>query len=329
MEIGLEALIDPKLRDHVEESRKLNAELAAQAAGQPEPDLSSVAGARAAREKLAESARERDPDALERGAEAEGRRVPVRVLAPSEGESRATFLDIHGGGFCLGAAARGDVRNRRLADRLGVTVVSVDYRLAPEHPWPAAPEDCETATLWALEQAGASLPHSPLLIGGRSAGGTLAITTLFRLRDRGLLDRVAGVVLQFGSYDLSARTPAGRVLAGESFVEAYVGHLADRTDPDVSPIFGDLHDLPPAQLVVGTEDLLFEDSLAMAARLSAAGGRVDLRVYPESGHGFTAFSTAMAAAAARDIESWMDDRLRARQDSNLRLPPPEGGALSS
>ena len=91
-------------------------------------------------------------------------------------------------GSCLGAAARGDARNVRLADAVGVAVVSVDYRLAPEHPWPAAPDDCETAALWLLELAGTLFGATRLVIGGASAGANLAMATLLRLRDRGLVE---------------------------------------------------------------------------------------------------------------------------------------------
>ena len=179
---------------------------------------------------------------------------------------------------------------------MGVAVVSVDYRLAPEHPWPAAPDDCETAALWLLEQAEAMFGTTRLAVGGASAGANLAVATLLRLRDRGLVAPFI-VRLQFGAYDLSGRAPSGRVIAEEFFIKAYAGRVADRTDPDISPLFGDLGGLPPALLVVGASDPLLEDSLAMAARLSSAGAEVDLRVYPESPHGFTSFPTAMAEAA--------------------------------
>jgi acetyl esterase/lipase len=229
-------------------------------------------------------------------------------------------VDIHGGGFYLGSAARGDARNRRLADALGVVVVSVDYRLAPEHPWPAAPDDCETAALWLLEQAEDRFGTARLAIGGASAGATLAMTTLLRLRDRGVAGAFAGAVLQFGTYDPSGRTPAGRVLADEFFVRAYAGHVDDRTHPDISPLYGDLRDLPPALIVVGRLDLVLEDNLVMAARLSAAGGEVDVRVYPESPHGFTSLPTAMANAATTDIESWLADRLSGESTGHRPAP---------
>ena len=97
--------------------------------------------------------------------------------------------------------------------------------------------------------------------------------------------------------------------ADEWFIQAYAGHVADRTDPDVSPLYGDLHGLPPTLLLVGTLDVLLEDNLAMAARLSAAGNEVDLRVFPESMHGFTSHPTAMATAALDGVETWLASRL--------------------
>ncbi len=101
-------------------------------------------------------------------------------------------LDIHGGGFYMDTAAHGDVRNRALAEALNSVVVSVDYRLAPENPWPAAPDDCETAALWLAEQAEDRFGTSRLTIGGSSAGATLALATLLRLRDRGSQDAPSG-----------------------------------------------------------------------------------------------------------------------------------------
>jgi acetyl esterase/lipase len=250
-----------------------------------------------------------DPPAVEERVEAAGARVPVRIFTPAGGRARGVYLDIHGGGFYMDSAARDDVRNRELADALRIAVVSVDYRLAPEHPWPAAPGDCEAAALWLVEHADARFGSSRLAIGGRSAGATLALATLLRLRDRGSVDGFTCAALQFGTFDSSAQTPAGRRIADEYFIQAYVGHVEDRTAPDISPLYGDLHGLPPALLVVGSKDVLLEDNLAMAGRLSAAGNDVELRIYPDAPHGFTGHPTAMARTALSGVESWLLERL--------------------
>ena len=245
---------------------------------------------------------------LEHVKQPEGRELLLRIAVPASGPVRGVYLDIPGGGFYLSSAAAGDARNAALAEALGVAVVCVDYRLAPEDPWPAAPDDCEGAALWLLDRAGATFGTARLAIGGHSAGATLAMTTLLRLRDRSLAGRFAGAALEYGTYDLSGQTPAGRLIADEYFLQAYVGHVAGRTRADVSPVFGDVRGLPPVLLIVGALDVLLEDNLAMAARLSAAGVDVDLRIYPESPHGFTLHPTGMAGAALADRDAWLAER---------------------
>jgi acetyl esterase len=309
VDVGLNQLIDEELAAHVDESRAFVAASAASASSEPQPDPATPDGLRAARNMLVGRPAPAGRLVAEQVAEAGTRQVPVRIIIPAERETRGVYLEIHGGGFYLSSAARSDARNARLADAVGVAVVSVDYRLAPEHPWPAAPDDCETAALWLLEHAETRFRTTRLAIGGASAGANLAVTTLLRLRDKGLVAPFVGAALQFGAYDLSGQSPSGRVIADEFFIQAYAGTVTDRTNPDISPLFGDLEGLPPALLVVGTSDVLLEDNLAMAARLSAAGAEVDVRVYPESPHGFTSFPTAMAEAAMTGIESWLDDRL--------------------
>ena len=255
------------------------------------------------------------PPAVGEVAVADGRRVPVRICRPP-GTARGVLLQIRGGGSYLGSAARDDVGNRALSEALGVAVVAVDHRLAPEHPWPAAPDDCATAALWLLDRAPELFGTDRVAFTGVSAGATLAVTTLLRLRDRGLADRVAGAELRYGTYDLSARTPAGRRIAGEYFLRAHAGHVADRTVPDLSPVFADLTGLPPLLMTVGTDDVLLEDDLAMAARLATAGAEVDLRVNRGVPHGFAGHDTPVDATALR----YARDRLSARIDG--ASPPP-------
>ncbi len=308
MQIGLNRLVQAELARHVPECRAFYA-----ARGQRRGPASL--------EELRKARAEHVPAPLPGGAtveqvaDASRRKIPLRIFMPKNTKVRGVYFDIPGGGFYLGSTAGGDTRNSALAESLGIAVVSVDYRLAPENPWPAAPDDCEAAALWLIDQAEVRFGTTDLVIGGSSAGATLAVTTLLRLRDQGHADSFAGAALQFGTYDLSGRTPAGRRIADEYFLEAYVGHLADRTVPDVSPIFGDLRDLPPTLLIVGALDVLLEDNLVMAARLSAAGGEVDLRIYPEAPHGFTGHPTSMARAALNDRDTWLAERFTARASS--------------
>jgi acetyl esterase len=314
MNIGLSHLIDEGSVAHLAESRAFYAAKLA-AGGQQGP--SNFEELQEARRCL--PARPGDGRTVAHVARAGQAQVPVRVTSSRSGPPRATYLDLHGGGFYMDSAARSDARNVELADALGVTVVSVDYRLAPEHPWPAAPDDCETAALWLVHEGREVFGTEQMLIGGASSGATLAATTLLRLRDRDLIQPIVGAVLQFGAYDLSGRTPGGRLYADEWFIQAYAGHVPDRTDPDVSPLFGDLRRLPPTLLLVGTLDVLLEDNLAMAARLSAAGNEVDLRVFPESMHGFTSHPTPMATAARSEVVMWLATRLDERESQ----PGPE------
>jgi acetyl esterase len=304
MNIGLANLIDEESVVHIEESRTYFAVRQA-AGGQQGP--TNHEELKVARRNL--PTRPAGSRTVERIARAGQGQVPVRVTTPSSCESRAAYLDIHGGGFYMDTAARSDARNAHLADALGITVVSVEYRLAPEHPWPAAPNDCETAARWLIDEGGKLFGTERMLVGGASAGATLAMTTLLRLRDRDLTHPIVGAVLQFGAYDLSGQSPGGRLYADEWFIQAYAGHVPDRTDPDLSPLFGDLRGLPPTLLLVGTLDVLLEDNLAMAARLSAAGNEIDLRVFPEAMHGFTSHPTSMATAALDGVEAWLTGRL--------------------
>lgn len=296
----LPSLIDPVLYDHVEATAAFYANRPARRGPSGLDELLAV---RAAAVSPAES----DPRPELVFAEAGGRSVPVRIHRPAGANPSGVLLEIHGGGFYLGSAAASDVRNRRIADALGIAVVSVDHRLSPDHPWPAAPDDCETAARWLADNAQRLFGTWRLAVTGFSSGATLAIGTLLRMRDSGI-DAFSGGVLEFGTYDLAAQTPAGRLIADEYFLEAYGGTAPDRTDPGFSPLFAELPGLPPILIVIGEDDLLLHDNLAMAARLSAAGVTIDLRIYPASPHGFSGHPTPMGAAAVAHIDDWLRER---------------------
>ncbi len=231
-------------------------------------------------------------------------------LRPPTGEAKGAFLHIHGGGWVIGAADRQDLLLEAVAKQTGLCAVSVEYRLAPEHPYPAAPDDCEDAARWLLEGGAAELGVPPrFAIGGESAGAQLAVVTLLRLRDRhGIVGAFFAANLVFGAFDLTG-TPS-RYLWGDRqllltgpaltwFLRCFAGTRDSEAlrDPDLSPLYADLSDLPPALFTVGTADPLLDDSLFMAARWEAAGNRADLRVYEEGCHAFTAFPLAVAQLA--------------------------------
>ena len=240
--------------------------------------------------------------------------IAARVAIPPT--IRGVYLDIHGGGFCMGWPQMKDASNARLALASDVAVISIDYRLAPEHPYPAGPDDCYRAIDWLIDHASEEFGTRTVFIGGDSAGGNLAALTALHVRERGLIERVAGVNLTYGIFDLSA-TPSARnvpgdvlVLSARAMQKFHEAYLPGRTpeqlrDPQISPLYADLTGLPPALLSVGTLDPLLDDSLFMAARWRAAGNVADLHVVPESPHGFAGFGSPMADELEALTAEWI------------------------
>jgi acetyl esterase/lipase len=221
-------------------------------------------------------------------------------------QPQAVLFHIHGGAWMAGTPDAMDLLHEIIVDTCEVAVVSVDYRLAPEHPYPAAPDDCEAAAAWLVEHAADEFGSDRLFIGGESAGAHLAAVTLLRMRDKhDVADRFVGANLVFGAYDLS-RTPSQRGVGitpgtdildgtGEPIDLFLPGMPAEaRRDPDVSPLYADLRGLPPALFSVGTNDHLLDDTLFMAARWEVAGNRSELLVYPETPHGCIALPSVAA-----------------------------------
>jgi len=211
--------------------------------------------------------------------------VPVRVFTPP-GTRVATIAYLHGGGFVFGSARLQDKRLEKLAVACRATVVSVDYRLAPEFPYPAAPDDCE-AVARELAAGGS------LAIVGESAGANLAVVTMLRLRERADVAQVRAAALVSGVYDLAlgafAETGAGPLTREElePVIEDYVGD-ALRSDPQLSPLNAELRDLPPLFLVVGSLDPLLQDSVGLARRWQNAGSSARLEVIEGAVHGVDA-----------------------------------------
>ena len=250
--------------------------------------------------------------------------VPCRVFRP-EGKVRGVYLDIHGGGMVWASARNNDLANATLSQDFGLAVVSVEYRLAPEHPFPAGPDDCFAVASWLLDGGAARLGSERLIIGGESAGAYLAALTLLRVRDKvGTTSSFLGANLVFGVYDLGGTPSQSGQRASDAldvldpdeldFVrDSYLPGLSneERRDPAISPLYADLNGLPPALFTVGTADHVLDDSLFMANRWAAAGNQAELAVYPDCGHGFVLFPTELGRRGKARIETFIRDLVEA------------------
>jgi len=224
-------------------------------------------------------------------------KIKLRAIAPEK--SRGVYLHIHGGGHVLGAADQQDRLLERIADETKLTALSVEYRLAPENPYPAGPDDCEAAALWVSDHL-SDFGGEALAIGGESAGAHLSAMTMLRLRDKHGRTPFRAANLVFGVFDLGM-TPSARSFGDERLVlrtldihkfgDAFLPGVRDveKRAPLLSPLYADLRGLCPALFTVGTRDALLDDSLFMSARWAAAGNRAELDIYPGACHGFIAF----------------------------------------
>jgi len=232
---------------------------------------------------------------------------PLRLREFRPERVDGAMLHIHGGGWMTGEPELTDLLNEALSEHLNLAIVSVEYRLAPEHPYPAGPDDCEAAALWLIENAATEYRTDRLLIGGESAGAHLSAVTLLRLRDRhGVADRFCGANLVFGAYDLGPTPsamgigldPGADILDPEDMrfmVEQFAPGMStdERRHPDLSPLYADLRGMPPALFTVGTADHLIDDTLFFADRWVLAGNQAEVLVYPEAPHGCIGVATVL------------------------------------
>jgi acetyl esterase/lipase len=236
--------------------------------------------------------------------------IGLRILVPDE--VRGVYLHIHGGGWIVGSNDTWDAQLEYFGREAGLVAVSVDYRLAPEHPAPAAIDDCVAVASWLIEHAEREFGTSWLSIGGESAGSNLAALTLLRLREAGKGDAFRVASLLYGVFDLSL-TPSVFRVKGAPFISLeamrqFTGAFAGDTDlknPALSPLYADLHDLPPALFSVGSADPLLDDSLFMYMRWQAAGNLAHLAIYPGGTHGFNTLDGELAAAGNRGIAQFL------------------------
>jgi acetyl esterase len=222
--------------------------------------------------------------------------IPLRVYRPATDRDLPCLVYIHGGGHAIGGIDTHDPVCRQLARLAHVAVVSVEYRLAPEHPFPAGVEDCEAAVAWVAthpDEVGADT--SRLAVGGDSAGANLSTVVSISARDRGG-PAIAATLLVYPSTDWTMSHPSiedngeGGILTRDNiawFRHQYLGPDGDVTDPRASPIrTRDLSGLPPALVITAELDPLRDEGEAYAARLEAAGVDVTCTRYEGQVHTF-------------------------------------------
>lgn len=230
---------------------------------------------------------------------AAGSPVPLRVYAPPAGEAGcAVLLWIHGGGFVTGTESQDEIVCRRLVAESGVVIVSAGYRLAPEHPYPAAFEDCTAVLRWIVAGGdGAGWAGSSLGVAGKSAGGALAAALALWSRDRGQ-PSLALQMLIYPVLDHRHATPSSRAVTDrrvwnrETSMWAWRCYLGELGPSNAVPAYAspaqavDLSGVAPAYLLVAGEDLLRDEGIDYSRRLMEAGVAVELHVVPGVTHGW-------------------------------------------
>jgi acetyl esterase len=263
---------------------------------------------------------------------ARNRQIPVRLYVPGDRSlAREDLLPVliyyHGGGWALGSLATYDSLCRALARGMGTLVVSVDYRLAPEHPFPAAVEDAHLALEWVVRNAdGLGGDLNRLAVGGDSAGGTLATVVARRARQEKLPIIFQALIYPstvVGGTDSESFQQYGQghwltTRAIEAFRDFYLPDAMDRLHPDASPLLAPdeaLRPLPPAWIMTAGCDPLRDQGKAYADRLSALGVPVTYRLEPDMILGFlTLFNSRLYPDASQCVEPLVNDIARALRD---------------
>lgn len=232
---------------------------------------------------------------------ADGHSIPVRVLAPSA-SPRGVLVYYHGGGWVVGSPDQFDTLARQLAAATGCTVVLPDYRLAPENVYPTAADDAWDVLNWAATQ----FPDLPLLVSGDSSGGNLAAVVAQQAARAGAPQiALQGLVYPVTDSDTENATyldPANQLMldkkAMDWFWDLYTPDKSTRTNPNVSPLQGDVAGTAPAVVLLAEYDVLRAEGEAYAAKLEAAGVPVQVRVFDGQMHGFFQFVNILPGSAA-------------------------------
>lgn len=252
---------------------------------------------------------------------ADGRNIPIRLYRPDSTGQHAALLYLHGGGWVTGGLDSHDPICARFAADAGVTVVAVDYRLAPETPYPGALEDCQAVADWMFENAGLlGLDRNRMVVGGDSAGGNLSAAICLKMRDAARADRFALQMLFYPVTDNDVDTASyienrDAPLLDRNIMMWVLGHYLGKEWRSIADCYAlpfkapTLRGLPPAYVATAQRDPLLDEGARFAMRLIEDGVRCEYRVAPDMIHGFLRFP-ALSDCAESEFRAAVSALLR-------------------
>lgn len=269
-----------------------------------------------------------------------GRTIPCRMLKPQNGTSaKAIFLHIHGGGWVLQDEKSQDPPLQAIANNTGTLVLSVGYRLAPEHPFPAGPQDCYDVAEWLVDNAETEFGIPLAFVGGESAGAHLSLLVTLHLLQHATPKyasfRFRGLLLHFGCFTMvwtpsvyNFRKPEPLVLDRDlmdHFIQAFLPGMSEeeKRHPSVSPLYADLEPLrgrlPPALFTCGTEDCLLDDTMFMSTKWLMGGGEAVVKIIPGAPHGYIGFPREIKGSGASEGMDAVEDFIRSKLASQCQV----------
>ncbi len=226
------------------------------------------------------------------------------------------IMYIHGGGFISGTSKTHRAHVSKFVKQSGIPAIVFDYRLAPEHPFPAALEDCVSVYRWLLEVKG--YRPEQIVIAGESAGGTLTLSTLLKIKQENLLQPAGAVAISpatdlrclADSFERNAPKDIAPYNSWNIWQGFYIGDH-DPKDPLLSPLFGDFEQIAPIYLCIGTHEIHYDDTKNLHNRVKECGGTSELHIYDKMVHAFPILAPAFpeATAALKDICSFISKQL--------------------